>query len=106
MRPAGREDATYACGRSVQRMDEAGTFSNSSLGCAASRAILRAGCAACKRKGLEQRPRHRIFRGPVFRVPLYADDKPSARQADRLDLAVWRDRLDEQPGGGLVDALA
>ena len=58
------------------------------------------------RKGVKEGPRERVLQRLVLRVPLHADDESRARQADRLDLAVWRHRLDNEFWGRLIDPLA
>jgi hypothetical protein len=58
------------------------------------------------RKRVKEGPRERVLQRLVLRVPLHADDESRARQADRLDLAVGRHRLDNELWGRLIDPLA
>src|SRR5436190_1535526 len=59
-----------------------------------------------KRGRVKERPRERVLQRLVLRVPLHADDESRARQADSLDLAVGRHRLDDKCWGRLIDPLA
>ena len=53
----------------------------------------------------EERARKFMIEHAIFRMPLYADDKACGDMANRFDLSVRGDGLDNEIGGETVDSL-